>query len=334
MQYALVLFGFALAMADTERTFELKTVASTQDIQEIATVVRSVGEIRDLHTIEGAAAFAVKGTDDQVKLAAWLTPQLDAATRAPEHRLSGTIAVAGDTNDVVLVLQAGYTKDAKDFQALATLIRSVCQIRRVFVTTTTRFLVLRSSPAELEMAQWIFDSLDQPAAELRKANGTTYRVKDAAAANDPNAPNDTVRILQPARETTVADFQEMATAIRSVGELRLLFADSPTRSLVVRGPLAMVEMASWLFGELDQATPRTASAARPLLAGEMVGVSYLPAAPTVAEFQRTVTDVRRDTGIRRVFTYNRTKAMIVRAEPALVAEAMEKAAKAFPATAK
>jgi hypothetical protein len=82
-----------------------------------------------------------------------------------------------------------------------------------------------------------------------------------------------------------------------------------------------VELAEWLFSELDQTGPPPSQHSIPFEyrqapdADKIVRVFYAAFAPTVRDFQEIVTMIRTTTDTRRVFQHNARRAMIVRANP-------------------
>lgn len=302
-------------------------MSSQQDLNELATDVRVIGQFPDVKVTENPLAITVEGAPYQLDLAAWLVARLDvAASREPAHSVSGEFAVRDNAHDLVRVFGVRYAATPADFQSFATCLRSVSRIPLIFVTNNTRLMVVRTNPANLALAQWIFDNMDQPPGQLDASPRTFVRKADPATPEAEDA-LDTVRLLHPKYATTVQDLQEMATVIRSVGEIRMLFADSPTRTILVRSTAPVVDFATAVFSQLDQqqAPPSTAAPFETSVAGtdELLQIIYLPAAKSVAEFQTQVTSIRKQTGIRRVFTYNRTKAMVVRGTPSELAQAGE-----------
>src|SRR5947207_826898 len=60
-----------------------------------------------------------------------------------------------------------------------------------------------------------------------------------------------VRVLRFTRTDTVPGFQEIATAIRTIADVRQLSVDTAPRALALRGTAEQIALAQWLFIELD-----------------------------------------------------------------------------------
>src|SRR5438270_364759 len=121
-----------------DRVFHFTHTETGQDVQEIATVIRGMTEIQQASADDAQRSLTVRGTAGQVAFAEWLFYELDkptnpqtlaqprpqAATR--EYRLSNN----GD--EVVRVFYLTQTKTPQDLQEVATLVRSMAEIRRLF----------------------------------------------------------------------------------------------------------------------------------------------------------------------------------------------------------
>jgi len=122
---------------------------------------------------------------------------------------------------------------------------------------------------------------------------------------------------------TVQDFQEVATLVRSIGDIRRLFTYNAPKAVAARGTAEQMALAGWLFNELDkpanwrmQAQNSQDSATHEyLMSGSnegVVHVYYLTDIATVRRFQEIVASVRMAAKIPRTFTYNSPRAVALR----------------------
>jgi type II secretory pathway component GspD/PulD (secretin) len=195
----------------------------------------------------------------------------------------------------------------------------VVEIRRVFTYSAGRVLALRGTPDELAAAAWMIQQLDQPSAA--KHADADYKMVDPA-----NRGETDVRILYTPYAETVQQFQEVATLVRTVAEIRRVFTYNAARGIAVRGTADQIALATWLAKELGKPADGLASAlySYPDDSREhatAVQVFYVKGAPTAAAFQQIATQIRTKTQIRRVFTYGGTNALAVRGTPDQVAAA-------------
>ena len=81
-------------------------------------------------------------------------------------------------------------------------------------------------------------------------------------------------------------------------------------------------MVSWIFAQLDQpAQAKSTPVYRVPAVDDVVEILFLPQNQPVSAFQAEATRIRTVTNIRRVYTYNRLRALLVRGTASEVAEA-------------
>jgi hypothetical protein len=136
-----------------------------------------------------------------------------------------------------------------------------------------------------------------------------------------------VRVFYLPYAATVQQFQEVATTVGTIGEVRRIFTYNTPRALIVRGTPDQVALTAWMVGELGK--PVTAGTASTTYHypgddrnGEnLVRVFYIQGVPTIAAFQQLATQIRTTTQMRRVFTYNASMAITLRGNEAQLATA-------------
>ncbi len=319
---AAVLCGQTPAQQDQDRVFDFVNTAGAQQVQEIATVVRSIGDIRQLTVDATERTMSVQGTPDQIALAGWLLEQLDQPRnqQASSSRSSAVLEYrmldAGDDN-VVRVFYAPYAKTVQELQEVTVVVRATADIRRMFAYNGGKVVAARATAGQIALAAWLFDELGTPADPSPAS--PEYRV---AGGND-----DVARVLRAPHTKTVRDFMELVTAVRSVADLRRTFTYSRPREIALRGAADRVALAAWLVNELDGSGAHGAVSEEYQIAdarGEgIVQVFYLPAATTVDDFQRTAAFVRITADIRLAFTYSPARALALRGSATQIAYAAE-----------
>jgi hypothetical protein len=60
------------------------------------------------------------------------------------------------------VLEFAHAETAPEFQAIATIIRSITDVRQVDANTAQRALLVRGTASQIALAEWLFHELDQP----------------------------------------------------------------------------------------------------------------------------------------------------------------------------
>ena len=144
---------------DVVQIFYLRNMETARDLQEAATVVRSIAEIRRLIVYNTRSAVTVRGTKDQVALAAWLFQELDRPSnpqpsQADQYNLR-------DGGDIVRVFFLKHAQTERDFQQFAVQFRSASQIRHVLTYDPSRALAVRGTPAQIALAVRLIDEGDR-----------------------------------------------------------------------------------------------------------------------------------------------------------------------------
>jgi hypothetical protein len=217
---------------------------------------------------------------------------------------SVTFGQSNDLRDRVFYLT--HTDTVQQFQEVATVIRTIADIQQVSVDNDQRSVTVHATAGQIAMAEWLFNELDSPSPETSVPH--EYR--------SPGARDDVVRVFYVTTASTVQDFQEVSTLVRTISEIRRVFTYNGRKALVVRGTDAQIGLAEWLVGELVPEAPSSTHEYR--MAGpsgnndEVVRVLRLPHTASVQDFQKDVIQIRAATQIKRIFTYNSPRAFAVR----------------------
>lgn len=296
----------AAAQTAQDRTFSIAYIPSGQQLQEVATVIRAIADIRQSSADNEEKTIAVHGTPDQIEFAAWILHQVDrpGGQQPPQPGSEPVLEYHMDASgeNVVRLFYVPYAKSVPAFQEVVTAIRSATDIRRMFTYNAPRLVAARGTADQMAAAAWLFDQFGKP------------ETSAAAESRMPGTPDDVLQVLHFPHTQTVQDFQEMATVVRSVADIRRLFTYNDARAVVARGDADQLRLAAWLANQLDQTTSSTSPSAIYRLPGDnesVVRIFYLPQT-TVAEFQKIVTSIRTTTRTRRAFTYNAIRATVFR----------------------
>lgn len=302
----------AVASGQNPTILQFVHTEGDENMQEIATAVRTIADIKDASVDLARKTLTLNGTPEQVKLAQWIFGQFDAPDTASTAKREFQMPGAGESLVRLYFLKNAAT--GQDFQEIATCVRTVADIRRVFTYNAPRGLVLRGTADQLSLAEWLIGELDQPVASHTAAEHE-YRMAGGFDHDE-----GTVRIFYLTHAPTTQAFQEVATATRTIADIRRVFTYNAAKAMVVRSNPDAVALATWLVDQLDTqntGAPRQASAVYTYQTpsqdeGVAVRVFFLNHAGSVQDFQRAATQVRTTAKIRRVFTYNGPRAMVVR----------------------
>jgi hypothetical protein len=316
-----MLLGLVAAHSQTaeERVFRSVHTDSVQELNELATVIRSIGEIREVNVDTAGKIISIRGTPAQIALADWLFTKLD----QPAGQGSGVQEYTMTGAEPLHAVRLFFIKNAagiQQFQEMATVVRSITEVRHVFTYNVSKALVFRGTPEQMEAAQWLIAELDHAPAPGPRAS-PEFRMEGTRH-------NDNVARVYYLNETvSVSDFQELATLIRSLAEIRRVFMFNPHKAVALRGTATQMEMAQWMVTELN--LPLTAEPA-PVQARifnldndpeNTVQLFRFPNTGTVAHFNETAASIRARTGIRRAFVHNTRRVLVMRGTADQIAEA-------------
>ena len=263
--------------------------------------------------------MTLRGTASQIELAEWLFHELEPPPNRPAPQAGQAIREyrVSAADDVVQVFYLINTATVQQLQEIATLVRSIADIRRLFTYNEPRAVVLRGTPDQIALAAWLFSELDQPKDRPAAARQThSYRV--------PGGGDDIVQVFSLNHAATVQDFQEVVTLVRSVTDIRRLFTYNAPREAAARGTADQIALAAWLFSELDQPKDQLSRTHEYRLPGggeDVVRVFYLTHGETAQRLQEIAVEVRSITSVRRLFTYNAPRAMALRGTASQIAMA-------------
>jgi hypothetical protein len=318
MRFVIIALAASAAFGQVSRVFQLTQHEKQQDLQEIATILRSAADMQQVSIDDLKGTEAVEGTAAQIAAADWLVHQMDLPAKGPfsgthEYRLPS----GGD--DVVRVFYVTHAATPPALQEVAVTLRSVANIGRLSVYNPLKAIVVRGSDRQVSLAEWMVDQLNQP------ANAA------APAPHEYKLPGDDVaRVFELANAQTPQDLQEMVTLIRSIGDIQRLFIYNRRRAIILRATAERVALAAWLVNELDKPVDWHAAAQDGAAPHEyrlssdsesLVRVFYLTRFPSPQDRMKVANQVRANSGIRRVFIYNALGALAVRGTDGQVATA-------------
>jgi hypothetical protein len=181
---------------------------------------------------------------------------------------------------------------------------------------SAKTLTVTGTPAQIAIATWIFGTLDQPA----PANKATQEFLPAGTTND------VLRVMYLTHPQTMASYQEIINAVRTIPEITKVFPYSGQFAIVMRGAASQTAMAEWLFHQLDLTAglqpPRSLAAHQyvtPGVTNDQVQVLFLSHPWTIQSMQEIVNAVRTIPQLTKVFPYIAAGAISVRGQPSTLA---------------
>jgi hypothetical protein len=238
-----IVLGLAVITAvasaqDRDRTFFLTHTSTVQQFQEVATAIRTIADIKQISTENDQKRVTVRASAPQIAMAEWLFNELDNPAVQPsvlhEYRVPGTV------DDVVRVFYITGAPTTQDFQEIATLVRTISNITRVFTYNAPKALVVRDTAAQIQLAEWLVKELEQPA----PSSTHEFRVQGSNA--------DLVSVMFLPHTASVEAFQKSAVQIRTATQITRMFTCNGPRALAARGTPDQIAMAQRMAKQLDK----------------------------------------------------------------------------------
>jgi hypothetical protein len=311
------------------RVLHFNSTDSVQDFQEIGVVVSKIADIQQATVDTPEKALVLHATTAQIALAEWLLTELDKpvgvqALQSQKHEYQ----VSNSGDDVVRVFYLSHTETMQRLQEIATVVRSVGDIRRLFAYNSLRAVAMRGTPDQAALVEFLFNEIDKPAigpdTSQRSASSATYIYR-------PGGADSVLKVFYLPNTKTVQDFHELATTVGMLTNTRRMFTYNAPRAVAARGTAEQIEVADWLFNELDnppnpQEATRQAKGAgrleyRPIgTSDDVVRVYYLRHAQTAQRLQEIAMEAQALlTRKRTALPYNPAQAVIVRGTSAEIA---------------
>lgn len=227
----------------TIRVFHPEKIASSQELNEVVTAVRTITDVRYAGIYPSQKAVVLRGTPEQVDAAEWLLAELikDAPQQTfafPPINTNGKQMPGVDENQV-RVFRYVRARDVQEFNEVQTMIRTLTDARRVYPYVGKRAIAIRGTEEQIDMTRWILAQLDRPLPLAAKSVSSDYT----------NKAGDVMRMFHFSAAMPVPLFQDTGTKIRSGTGIRRVYPFPAARTLAVRGTAAQVAQATALAAE-------------------------------------------------------------------------------------
>ena len=301
---ALAAYGQAPA-PQNQQVFTFKHTDTVQDFQEVCNLIRTATMVRDVSTDNAQKTLTVLGTADQLALAGWLYKALD---KTPQSQDAAVQEYRAGGDDIVHLYYIANTETVQEFQEIANLVRTSTLIRNAFTYNAARALAVRGTGDQMGLADWLVTELNQPVQQSHSSAPHQYRIP--MSSTDAARYGDVVRVFYLPNTKTAQDFQEVANLVRATTNIRMAFTYSEPRALALRATSDEIALAAWLVNELN--TNGQDEYRVPNASDDIVRAFYLPHTATVQDFQAIANQIRTATEIRKAFTYNAQRALVLR----------------------
>ena len=285
------------------RVFHLTNLTAMTSLQEIATILRTVGQIRQLSVDIAGRTVTLKGTADQIALAGWLVPRLEVSAGSPqaiqEYRASS------DSDDVVVVFNLAQAATSQGMQEIVMAVRVVADIEKIFLLAERGIVTLRGSASQVAVSRFLIPELDQ--AQQPRIEPMMHEFTVPGSEN-------TVVVYGLTHTESPVSIQELITTLRAVLDINRIFSATPPKLIIMRASPSQVQMVKWLIPELDRQAANTGENEMRMPGGndDVVHVFYLSHATTPERMNRLMTEIRRSAFIQKAFMRTEPPALVAR----------------------
>jgi hypothetical protein len=313
--YYLLIALAAAASAQTTEVFHFEHTPDTKSAQEMATAIRTALDIPQVKVSDDnpPSTLTLGGTADQIKAAGWLFTQLDQAEPVASMR---EYQLPAGADNIVRIYYVTNAQTIQEFQEIATAARTTADIRRLYTYNTQKVIVTRGSSDQMSFFDWLLPLMDRPLdAKPQHSVSGEYTTPD---------PHDegTSRVFYVAYAPAIKDFQSLATALRTIADIRHVFTYNGAQAMALRGTKSQLEMAEWLFNVLDQPGNEPVSGSFSATdSDDVVRVFDLSQAKAGQDLPDVVSQIRGSTKAQYAFGFGSRSIMVLRGTAAQMAAA-------------
>jgi hypothetical protein len=287
-------------LGQTTTTIHMHIVPNQAALNEVATIIRTVGNIKQINADHATDDVTVTGTTDDLAFAEWLVKQVDTDKPAPAE-----FAMPG-ADDIVHTVYLANSSQA-GLNEVVTTLRVLLNIQRIFTYSSLHAMVFRTTAEQAQAAQWVVSQVDLAPDDATRWQPHQYAMPDGTV----------MRVMYLIHQTQPAGLNEMVSVLRTVGDIKAIFTRSLPQGIAFRATPAQAQMADWLFQQLDvqpdeQMRAQTHDYRLKGDPDEIARVFYLRSSDTNAQVNELIRAIRAEVTAPRMFTYKAAAALAVR----------------------
>ena len=229
--------------ANVKGTYRFAASLTPRDLNEAATVVKSVAEVPQVSIDASTGTLTFTGSAENVDFAQWALSTIDKSYDGSSTNQAYTLPT-GETARVNFLV---YQRTPQNVQELLTILRTVADVQHVFNLTSNSAIVLRGPVWSIDFAEWIIGQIDQP----NPAKPDTTEREFNVGGPDFRGLGHSARLNFLANMTSIRQTSELLTVLRTVGEVQKIFTFTSTHALVLRAGDSDLQRAEWIIRQLD-----------------------------------------------------------------------------------
>ena len=238
LQYA------AGALEPAVRIYFLAHTPAQAPLNELVTVLRTVGDIQRIFTYSPLRAIGIRTTTSKAQFADWIVQQMDVSPTSHNAmaRHDFPMPTCGDAQaEVRFLTNAGSQIGLNE---LVTILRTVGDIQAIFThSSDPRGIAFRSCPSTLQLGEWLIQQTDVAPGSRNNSEKYEYQA--------PNSVDPVVRVYY-LKGDNVAMCNSLVTAIRTATKVSRIFYSLTTGELALRGTPDQIAAADQLIQQYDR----------------------------------------------------------------------------------
>ena len=231
------------ATTPVDRVYHLTHADTPEEMNEIATAVRSLGDIRQIFVIAKDKVMTVHAASDKMAFADWLVGELNRAAPDPSST-AHQYRVPGADDEVVRMFYLAHSRRPQDTLEIVTAVRLVVDVKRIFVSNRLKAMAVSGTEAQMHMVEWLVGELDKPG-ETIEPGPHEYRMTGDS--------DQVARVFYLAHVDTPQDLQQIAVAVRTSTNMQWLFINNARKALTARGTPEQIAAAERLIAQIGHA---------------------------------------------------------------------------------
>lgn len=226
------------------RIYFLAHTHAQAPLNELVTVMRTVGDIQRIFTYPPLNAVGIRTTTGKAQFADWMVQQMDVSptSRPVTARHDLPLPACGDAQaEVRFLTNVGSQIGVNE---LVTILRAVADIQMIFTHSSEPLgIAFRSCPSTLELGDWLIQQTDVAPGSRSNSDKYEYQV--------PNSVDPVVRVYY-LKGNDAAEYKTCVTAIRDAAKVSHIFYSLTTGAVALRGTPDQIAVADQVIRQYDR----------------------------------------------------------------------------------
>jgi hypothetical protein len=230
---------------NVERTLYFSQTDTREGMLDIVNGIRAITDIPA--TIDPAQrTLTLNGAVDRVAVAEQLFNELDKPPGSHPPGARSDYQWPGNTGEIVRVLYAHHAASSQGFRDTVNIMRALADLPRLMPCLSQQAIILRSSPDQAGLAEWLLDALNRPAGQAGDPNPPQYRLRL------PRGGEAVARVFYLTHAQNSESLTQITDNLRSATRIERLFSAREPQAIAMRGTDAEIAQAAQLIQQLDR----------------------------------------------------------------------------------